>query len=101
MRFLPYIIIVAIVLLTTPLLWLAIQSMNSDEQRDFAAVGGAGIDSGARIEIEVLRQQVEGLQAQIEVLRNEVGSIDAGGGSKRSTAQNFDQPIVKDRPNAL
>ena len=58
MRFLPYIIIVAIVLLTTPLLWLAIQSMNSDEQRDFAAVGGAGIDSGARIEIEVLRQQV-------------------------------------------
>jgi hypothetical protein len=98
MRYLPYIIIGAIVLLAAPLLWLAIQSMD-DGSSDFTAAG-PGIDSGARIEIEALRQQVEGLQAQIEALRKEVANIESNPGSG-TTAQNFDQPLVKDGPNAI
>ncbi|MEJ6707999.1 MAG: M15 family metallopeptidase [Amylibacter sp.] len=98
MRFLPYIIIGAILLLVAPLLWLAIQSMD-DGGSDFKA-SGPGIDSGARIEIEVLRQQVEGLKAQIEELRKEVGNIETSAVSS-STAQSIDQPVVKDGPNAI
>ena len=98
MRFLPYIIIGAILLLVAPLLWLAIQSMD-DGGNDFKA-SGPGIDSGARIEIEVLRQQVEGLKAQIEELRKEVGNIETSAVSS-STAQSIDQPVVKDGPNAI
>ncbi len=102
MRFLPYIIIGAIVLLAAPLIWLAVQSMDDGAPSDFVAAGGPGIDSGARIEIEALRQQVEGLQAQIEALRKEVANIDtSGGGNSGATAQNFDQPVVKDGPNAI
>ncbi|MCO4823833.1 MAG: M15 family metallopeptidase [Amylibacter sp.] len=98
MRFLPYIIIGAILLLVAPLLWLAIQSMD-DGGSDFKA-SGPGIDSGARIEIEVLRQQVEGLKAQIEELRKVVGNIETSAVSS-STAQSIDQPVVKDGPNAI
>ncbi len=98
MRFLPYIIIGAILLLVAPLLWLAIQSMD-DGGSDFKA-SGPGIDSGARIEIEVLRQQVEGLKAQIEELRKVVGNIETSEVSS-STAQSIDQPVVKDGPNAI
>jgi hypothetical protein len=98
MRYLPYIIIGAIVLLVAPLLWLAIQSMD-DSSSDFTAAG-PGIDSGARIEIEALRQQVEGLQAQIEALRKEVANIESNPGSG-ATAQNFDQGITKDGPNTI
>lgn len=98
MRFLPYIIVGAILLLVAPLLWLAIQSMD-DGGSDFTA-SGPGIDSGARIEIEVLRQQVEGLQAQIEALRKEIANIETSAVSG-STTQGIDQPVVKDGPNAI
>lgn len=99
MRFLPYIIIGAIILLAAPLLWLAIQSMRGDSGN--FATSGPGIDSGARIEIEVLRQQVEALQGQIEVLRTQMQNIEANGGSSGTAGQGFDQPLSKDGPNAI
>ena len=73
-------IIVAIIALTIPLVWLVIQSM-LPEGGITDAGRGTGIDSGARIEIEVLRQQVEGLQEQIVALEQEIAAIGSGSAS--------------------
>lgn len=67
MRIVP-VIIVAIILLASPLVWLAVKS--TVDTSGFGA--DSSIDSGARIEIESLRQQVEALQGQIEALSKSV-----------------------------
>ena len=73
-------IIIAIIALTIPLVWLVVQSL-LPEGGITDAGSGSGIDSGARIEIEVLRQQVEGLQEQIVALEQEVAAIGSGSAS--------------------
>jgi len=73
-------IIVAIIALTVPLIWLIVQNLLPEG--GIADIGGgAGIDSGARIEIEQLRQQVEGLQEQLTALEQEVAAIGSGSAS--------------------
>jgi len=97
------IIIGAIALLCIPLVWLAVQALvGPSEDFDYRA-SGAGIDSGARIEIESLRQQIEALQGQIAVLQEQVKTIAArplaapGG----IAAAPGDQGYVADGDNAI
>lgn len=99
MRIVP-VIIFAIILLASPLVWLAVKST--------VDTGGFGsdssIDSGARIEIESLRQQVEALQGQIESLSksvqdmgssfNQTQMAPAGSGVKQES-------FVKEGPNSI
>lgn len=104
MRVVP-IILGAIALLALPLVYLAVQSLiGSGSNFDYEA-SGPGIDSGARIEIESLRQQIEALQGQIEELQGQVSEIAARpsgmsqDGSLDSLSQ--DQGYVADGDNAI
>ena len=98
MRMVP-IIIAAIVLLTLPLIWLAVRSFFPLGE-SLATSGGTGIDSGARIEIEALRQQVEGLQEKLFALESEVRSIEAGSAAALSGG-NPDAGLFHEGPNAI
>ncbi|WP_027260153.1 M15 family metallopeptidase [Leisingera aquimarina] len=74
MRVLPAVII-AIGLVLAPAVWFGLSWLLSEE--DFQ--GSGGVDSTARIEIEMLRQQVEDLQSRMTDLQSEVASLPAGG----------------------
>lgn len=74
MRVLPAVII-AIGLVLAPAVWFGLSWLLSEEDYQ----GAGGVDSTARIEIEMLRQQVEDLQARVSDLQNEVASLPAGG----------------------
>jgi len=73
MRFLPAIII-AVAMVLAPVIWLSLSYFLSEE--DFQ---GSAVDSGARIEIEMLRQQVEDLQNRLSALQSEVARLPIGG----------------------
>lgn len=98
------IIVVVIVILTIPLIWLLWQNMMPE---GLATDGGdgAGIDSGARIEIEVLRQQVEGLQEQITALEQELSSIGSGSASYDvgfpDESATTDAPVLNNGENGI
>ncbi len=74
MRLVP-LILLAIAVLATPLVFLGVRALLPHPQ----PVGPA-VDSGARIEIEALRLQVEALQEQIAALSTAVDGIGAGSG---------------------
>lgn len=68
-------ILVVILLLAAPLVWLGVRGMLPEAEEAAPAV-----DSGARIEIEALRQQLTGLQEQIAALQTAIDGIGAGSG---------------------
>lgn len=74
MRYLPAILIAGALLLA-PVIWVSLSYFLSEE--DFQ---GSAVDSGARIEIEVLRQQVEDLQERLKSLEIEVARLPVGQG---------------------
>ena len=100
MRVVPFIIL-AIVLLAIPLLWLIIQSVMGTD--DFGDGTSSSIDSGARIEIEMLRQKVDALQGQIEGLTETVQELAARPSQMQSqdTTGLIDEPLVQNGPNAI
>ncbi|EBA14229.1 hypothetical protein RSK20926_01582 [Roseobacter sp. SK209-2-6] len=73
MRVLPA-IIVFFGLLLAPAVWIGLTWLLSEE--DFQ---GAAVDSTARIEIEMLRQQIEDLQLRLSDVQNEVARLPIGG----------------------
>lgn len=97
MRLLPA-IIVAVAVILAPVLWVGLTWFLSEE--DFQ---GSAVDSGARIEIEVLRQQVEDLQGRMETLENEVARLPAGnsGGGFTSDADAEDALLRGTGPNDI
>ena len=97
MRLLPA-SIVAVAVILAPVLWVGLTWFLSEE--DFQ---GSAVDSGARIEIEVLRQQVEDLQSRMETLENEVARLPAGnsGGNFRSDADAEDALLRGTGPNDI
>ncbi len=97
MRLLPA-IIVAVAVILAPVLWVGLTWLLSEE--DFQ---GSAVDSGARIEIEVLRQQVEDLQGRMETLENEVARLPAGnsGGGFTSDADAEDALLRGTGPNDI
>ncbi|MEP0155667.1 M15 family metallopeptidase [Pseudophaeobacter sp.] len=76
MRILPAIIICIGVLLA-PAVWIGLKWMLSEE--DFQ---GASVDSTARIEIEMLRQQIEDLQLRLTDLQTEVARLPLANGGQ-------------------
>lgn len=99
MRIIP-VIILAIVLLSAPLIWLAVSS--TVDTNGFGSE--SSIDSGARIEIERLRQQVEALQGQIETLNKSVQNIGNNFGQQQMAPTQNSAPLddfVKDGPNTI
>ena len=75
MRFIPAAIILAIAIVLVPIIWVLLSVVLQQPEDDSA--GGAP-DSGARIEIEQLRQQVEDLQERLAQLQTEVAQIPVG-----------------------
>jgi D-alanyl-D-alanine carboxypeptidase-like protein len=73
MRFVPAIII-AVALVLAPIIWVGLNWLVFAED-DFQ---GAAVDSGARIEIEMLRQQVEDLQTRLGRIQTELAGIASG-----------------------
>lgn len=84
MRLLPAILI-AVALVLVPVLWVGLTYLLSEE--DFQ---GSAVDSGARIEIEMLRQQVEDLQGRMKSMEGEVAGLSAGIGRQSTLVPNMD-----------
>jgi uncharacterized small protein (DUF1192 family) len=98
MRFLPAIII-AVAVVLAPVIWLGLNYFLSEE--DFQ---GSAVDSGARIEIEMLRQQVEDLQNRLGALQNEVARLPVGGAGAQAPVSDEDaeDAILRSTgPNAI
>ncbi|AZV81010.1 M15 family peptidase (plasmid) [Parasedimentitalea marina] len=73
MRVLPAIIL-AVALMLLPVIWFSLKWALSDEGFE-----GAAVDSSARIEIEMLRQQIEDLQLRLTELKSEVARLPIAG----------------------
>jgi hypothetical protein len=71
MRLLPAIIL-AVAILLAPVLWVVTPRLLGPGSGGFE---GPAIDSGARIEIEMLSQQVEELRAQMQAMREGVATL--------------------------
>ena len=69
MRLLPAIIL-SIAIILAPIIWIFVPKLFQEE--DFA---GPAIDSGARIEIEMLSQQIEDLQIRMEEMTQELAKV--------------------------
>lgn len=80
MRYLPAILI-SVALLLAPMIWVGLTYLLSEE--DFQ---GSAVDSGARIEIEMLRQQVEDLQLRLKATEDELMQLAAGAMRGQMTA---------------
>lgn len=76
MRLLVPSIILAIAIVLAPVLWFVMPMLFAEEEY----FDGPAIDSGARIEIEILNQQVEDLRSRVENLTNELARVSAGSG---------------------
>lgn len=84
MRYLPAIII-AVALVVAPAIFVGLSYLLSEE--DFQ---GSAVDSGARIEIEMLRQQVEDLQNRMKAQEGEIAGLAAGIGRQSTLVPNAD-----------
>lgn len=84
MRYLPAIII-GIALVLAPAIFVGLNYLLSEE--DFQ---GSAVDSGARIEIEMLRQQVEDLQNRMKAQEGEIAGLAAGIGRQSALVPNAD-----------
>ncbi|MBT8155485.1 M15 family metallopeptidase [Epibacterium ulvae] len=73
MKLLPAIVL-AIGIVLAPVIWFALSWFSPQDGGQ-----GASIDSGARIEIELLRQQIEDLQIRTEKVEEELSRLPAGG----------------------
>ncbi len=74
MRLVPALLIAAALLLA-PAIWVGLTYLLSEE--DFQ---GSAVDSGARIEIEMLRQQIEGLQDRFGAVERELARVSSQAG---------------------
>ena len=84
MRVLPAIIL-AVALMLLPGIWFSLKWALSDEGFE-----GAAVDSTARIEIEMLRQQIEDLQGRLSDLKSEVARLPVGGGTGAPVTEDAD-----------
>lgn len=74
MRLIPAIIL-SIAIILAPLIWIFVPRLMSDGATEGFA--GTAIDSGARIEIEMLSQQVEDLQIRLDDMTQEMSKLAA------------------------
>ena len=103
-----HLILGAIALLVLPLIVLAVVYAVREDDFDVNA-SGPSIDSGARIEVERLRQQMEALQGQVAGLQEQVKQLEARpigiAQSATATAETIgnqqDNGFVSDGDNAI
>jgi D-alanyl-D-alanine carboxypeptidase len=97
MRLVPAIII-AMALVLAPVLWIGLNYLVFQQEE----IGGSSVDSTARIEVEILRQQVEDLQARLTALENQVARSSFGaGGAFRPDPDDPDQALRETGPNEI
>ncbi|MFT6675206.1 MAG: hypothetical protein ACJAVM_001395 [Sulfitobacter sp.] len=103
MRLLPAILL-SIAILLAPVIWIFLPLLFADEN----GIDGPAIDSGARIEIEMLNQRVEDLQIQIEDLSTEMANVAAaagrgpgGGGTGMIAAPDGSEVFRQSGPNEI
>jgi D-alanyl-D-alanine carboxypeptidase len=98
MRLLPA-IIVAVAIVLAPVIWLFGSRFLLSEDPS----AGMAVDSGARIEIELLRSQVEALEQALSVLQQEVSSIPSGpsGGDVGAPYTEDEMAFPDDGENAI
>lgn len=95
MRVLPAVIL-AVALMLLPGIWFSLKWALSDEGFE-----GAAVDSTARIEIEMLRQQIEDLQLRLSDLKSQVARLPIGGASAPATEDaDGEQAIWAQTPGA-
>lgn len=98
MRAVP-LVIAGIVLLSLPLVYLGVTRLvpPSPEVEE-----GGAVDSGARIEIEQLRQQIEKMGLQIASLEADIEALNAGNGlATDSPLDQGDSQPLQEGPNAI
>ena len=98
-----HLILGAIALLVLPLIILAVVYAVQEDDFDVNATGPS-IDSGARIEVERLRQQMEALQGQVAGLQEQVQALEArpvGSAQTAAPGGTQDNGFVSDGDNAI
>lgn len=94
-------ILVSASLILAPIIWVGLNLALS--QGEDAGFGGSAVDSSARIELELMRGQVEDLVIRMEDLENEVARV----GNQRSSAargsneDEVDEMFRSSGPNAI
>lgn len=95
-------IVATIAVLAVGLIWFLVQGMDpAGDGRPGAArrAGGAAVDSAARIDIEVLRKQIETLEADVQALRRQMQDM-----ATRPIPQGLapgGSPAINHGPNAI
>jgi hypothetical protein len=91
------VILIAIALLATPLVWLGVRALLPEPE----PVGPA-LDSGARIEIDELRSRIEALQEQLAALSAAVDGIGAGSGELQDPTETGGETVfTPENPGAI
>jgi len=96
MRLLPIILLTAGIVFT-PFIWYFLPILFPTEEN----FQGSAVDSGARIEIEILRQQVEDMQTKFGALQGQVNGLERRGSISQQGANGSDQQIARLGPNGL
>ena len=86
------------------LVWLQLADTDADtsdyDSDSFSEGGGAAVDSGARIELEKLRQQIEGLSEQTKTLERRLSVLESRP-TAPATGQQDQGVIPRDGPNQI
>ncbi len=91
-------LILAIAIVLAPVIWIFLPQVIGVEE----TFDGPAIDSGARIEIEMLSQQVEDLRNRVESLSTELAKVGAGGmPSVQATPQSEEDVFRRNGPNDI
>ena len=94
MRLVPAIIL-AVAIVLAPVLWFFLPKLVGEGGFD-----GPAVDSGARIEIEMMRGQLEDLQVQVEEMRGQLSGLEAGSASTRPLDPDQEE-FVRTGPNTI
>ena len=83
------------------LIWLQMrgESVPTYDSDTFTDYDGPAVDSGARIEIEKLRQQIEGLNEQIKKLEGRISGLESRPGTARLPGQGRRYPSGYAKPD--
>lgn len=92
------IILVALAIFLIPIIWIVATSFGGNEGGPTLGGFGPAVDSGARIELEDMRQQVEFLTSRVQSLESTVETLRSN--MNNSASSNPSQPI-ESGPNSL
>lgn len=106
-RIIPAIVSVMVLLVVglAVLAFFALRPQSLGSNSDFVTAEGPAVDSGARIEIELLRSQIDGMAEQIKALDKRIDTVVSNAQAATSTAPVEGDPavaeFVTDGPNQI